>query len=587
MKTIFRTLLLSLTLTLTTAMLHADVNQLPTTIIGGKAFHYYEVQPKETIYSLCHKLDVTHDYLLQCNPSAADGLKSGTMLYFPATDKKHTVQKGETLYGIAHQYGISIDNLIEANPDAANGVKTDQVLTIPTASATQPQKAAQPKSKFEGYLVQKGETFYSIAHSHGITVAQLETANPDVATLKPGQVLNIPIPGTAAPTQEAEHKTPTPEAKATNPSIAPSAIVQTTPTSPVATSTQKRTEVAVLLPFMLDQARPDKQAMRYTEFYKGLLLAVDSLRSSGIPMTVRTFDTAGSMDRVNAILANPQLKNASVIIAPDNTAQLDAIAEWGRKHDILVYNPFVVKDDGYLTNPVMVNANIPSQMMLDRAADALAGRYAHYTPVFVWRNNGATDKADFVAAAKQELQTRGVEYKELKFDGKLLAANLKALDPDAKYIFIPASGKQAELNRILPGLQSWRDSREGADPMRIRVFGYPEWTTFRGETLSRMHDTGTVVYSRFFTDDDSWRTHKLERQFQHYYGNGMDEAVPRQGLLGFDTGMYLFKHLKNHANYQGVQNPIHVIHDGEGWRNDALWLISYRPGGVVETIDLQ
>ncbi len=46
----------------------------------------------------------------------------------------------------------------------------------------------------EGYIVKKKETFYSIANAHGITVEQLEAANPGITVLKEGQVLSIPAP---------------------------------------------------------------------------------------------------------------------------------------------------------------------------------------------------------------------------------------------------------------------------------------------------------------------------------------------------------------------------------------------------------
>ena len=42
-----------------------------------RLYHYYEVPAKETVYSLCYKLDITKDEMIRHNPSVADGLRSG------------------------------------------------------------------------------------------------------------------------------------------------------------------------------------------------------------------------------------------------------------------------------------------------------------------------------------------------------------------------------------------------------------------------------------------------------------------------------------------------------------------------------
>lgn len=175
---------------------------------------------------------------------------------------------------------------------------------------------------------------------------------------------------------------------------------------------------------------------------------------------------------------------------------------------------------------------------------------------------------------------------ELAVDGKLMPANLKALPADGNYTFIPLSGKQADLNKIMPGIIEWRD--EAITP-GVKLFGYPEWITFRGETLENMHKLNTTVYSRFYADEESSRTRELEDRFRRWYGKGMDAAVPRQGLLGFDTGMFLIESFADGVDkYDGVQNGYHFVTsspDG-GSYNDVLYFINFRPGGVTEKINL-
>ncbi|MDE6116862.1 MAG: hypothetical protein K2G33_05055, partial [Duncaniella sp.] len=97
------------------------------------------------------------------------------------------------------------------------------------------------------------------------------------------------------------------------------------------------------------------------------------------------------------------------------------------------------------------------------------------------------------------------------------------------------------------------------------------------------------VYSRFYTYDDNQRARSLENKYKKWYGNSMESAVPRQGLLGFDTGMFLIKYLKYPAaRYDGIQNGYSFISpDGvDGYFNDVLYLVNFRPGGLIEKINL-
>lgn len=637
LRKIFVTLLILTGVALTSVF--AAVKDLPVVEVNGAKYHYYVVQPQETLYSLLPRLGVTRDQLIAWNPTVADGLKAGMTLYFPVSDSgsnkgdnsatvqratadgateissgdvvRHKVAKGETIYGLAHTYGVSTDELIAENPFVADGLKVGQTLTITlkhrhddggNLSETLVPEPAHADSKPLAYIVKSKETFYSIARAHNLTVAELEEANPGITVLKEGQVLSIPTVAETAPVSSGNPSgTPSevsdaPSGKETaevsgasspsagdvqpidadKESISESSVV-TTPAK-----TGKSIDVAIVLPFMLAEETPSKSAQRYTEFYKGFLMAVDSLRNNGTPIHVRAYDTEGSMARLTEIIADSSLQSCSMIIAPDNAAQLSVLSDFGKAHGIKVLNNFKVRDDGYLTNPALMQGNIPSQEMLDKAVDAMAQRVRYTTPVFVNLEGGANDKTEFTDALKKKLDELGVKWQTITAPGKLEAAGLKSLPADGSYSFIPMTGRQAELNKILPAIIQWRD--EVVMPS-VKVIGYPEWVTFRGETLDNMHSLNTIVYSRFFTEDSNPRVRRIEEKFKNWYGSNMDSAIPRQGLLGFDTGMFVINYLKSSRGYyDGVQNGFSFkgSENGAGSFNQLLYLVNYRPGGVTE-----
>ncbi len=73
-----------LALTVVVATAGAAVRDLPIKVVNGHPYHYYEVAPKETVYSLCHKLGLTKEELVKYNPVVAAGLKAGSKSFFPA-----------------------------------------------------------------------------------------------------------------------------------------------------------------------------------------------------------------------------------------------------------------------------------------------------------------------------------------------------------------------------------------------------------------------------------------------------------------------------------------------------------------------
>ncbi len=579
--------------------LHAAVKDLPVKTVNGRLYHYYEVPAKETVYSLCYKLDISKDEMVRHNPSVADGLRAGMTLFFPVEESaetavqpsaapgrvvSHHVQKGETIFGIAHKYGVNTEAVIEQNPVLKNDLKAGQTIqiTVPgtvvepkVAESAPAQPAPVQPAGVKGYIVKKKETFYSIAVANGLSVAALEAANPGVTSLKEGQVLNIPV--REVPAETVADASAAPTAPTGDKSVAEAAADSVT-----VAAADKSVSLAVMLPFMLNEESPSKNACRYTEFYKGLLLAVDSLRNNGTPIHVTAYDTEGSVLKVREALTDSTFRRHNAIIAPDNSAQMAILAEYGKNNNVKVVNTFIVRDDSYLTNPDMVQANLPSQLMYRKAIDALMERFENATPVFLNIKGTTGDKVDFVGELRKSLDAKGKTYMEVEADGRLTVADLKPLPADGNYVFVPATGRQADLNKLMPGIIEWRDQ---AVTPTVQLFGYPEWTTFRGETLENMHNLNTTVYSRFYTDEESARTKDIDARYKQWYGTRMENAVPRLGLLGFDTGMFVIPYMLNGGDkYDGVQNGYYLVRSGEngGAYNDALYFVTFRPGNVTD-----
>jgi LysM repeat protein len=119
----------------------------------------------------------------------------------------YTVKTGDTIHSIARELEVSSASLMECNKISdPTKLAIGRILTIPgtastQASAAKPGQASKAKTKAKDYVVSKGDTFYSIARRHRMSLDQLKTLNPNVSShlISPGQVLTVSAPVATTP----------------------------------------------------------------------------------------------------------------------------------------------------------------------------------------------------------------------------------------------------------------------------------------------------------------------------------------------------------------------------------------------------
>ena len=109
---------------------------------------------------------------------------------------RHVVVAGDSVAAIAAKYGSTIKDILEANGLSADArLKIGQELIIPLEG---PSGGPGPTAAASGlmYIVQSGDTLFSIARRFGVTVAAIQQRNniPDPNDIKVGQQLIIPAP---------------------------------------------------------------------------------------------------------------------------------------------------------------------------------------------------------------------------------------------------------------------------------------------------------------------------------------------------------------------------------------------------------
>ncbi|MGX7666930.1 LysM peptidoglycan-binding domain-containing protein [Flavobacterium pedocola] len=191
----------------------------------------HKVESGESLYTIARKYDTTVEKLRDANPQLdSDNLQLGELLALPKGAKnqeeeqlsksekrkiaklqgklqKHTVASGESFYVIARKYNVSVEELKRANPQIVNNkLDVKDVVFIPgtedevkeqksNTENTDPVAGVKPNPANENALfheVLPKETKYGISKRYGISIAELERLNPQIANgLEVGQQLKL------------------------------------------------------------------------------------------------------------------------------------------------------------------------------------------------------------------------------------------------------------------------------------------------------------------------------------------------------------------------------------------------------------
>ncbi|MBQ9019674.1 MAG: LysM peptidoglycan-binding domain-containing protein [Bacilli bacterium] len=157
---------------------------------GSISNDYYTVVKGDTLYSISRRFNVSIDEIKRINNLDSNILTIGQKLFL--TDDIddnidnydiYEVVKGDSLYSIAKRFNINLNDLININNLDTLVLQIGQKLLVPKTDNNNNNNT---------YIVQKGDTLWSIAKKNNISVNELkELNNLSNNLLSIGQVIRI------------------------------------------------------------------------------------------------------------------------------------------------------------------------------------------------------------------------------------------------------------------------------------------------------------------------------------------------------------------------------------------------------------
>ena len=554
MKIFSKVCLLFLLATMVWCQAYAQENQ--TYII-------HTIQKGQSLYSISNMYGTTVDAIVKLNPGSDQVIVEGKQLKVPRPDSVtdqgtfHTIQPGETLYGLSQKYKVTVKSILDANPGLnEKNFRFGQVVNIPQGSATAEAQPSQPEAPKvqqgipgpvqsrckEMHKVARKETVYSIARQYGITEQELLDANTDIKDakkLKRGMLLCIPYP-------KAQESTAQPEK---------------TPTDAELFSQNKVTEqrisvikAAVVLP-LIPKEQGKAESARMLEYYQGFLMAVDSLKRTGVSIDLYTYDSGATVASINAVLAKPEMQQMNVIFGPLYTEQIKPMADFASKHHIRLVIPFTSRDNTVYRNPDIYQINTPQSYLYSEVYEHFARQFPRAHVIFLDATTGAEEKAEFIKGFREELTNKKLSFTSLS-ENATAEQMQAALQKDKSNVFVPTSGSNTVLIKTLPQLTAMVNDSLYKEKINaeVHLFGYPEWQTYTKDHLSAFFELDTYFYTSFYTNNLLAAPRSFNANFRRWYGKDMEDRYPKYGMLGFDTGFFFLKGLALYGS--GLENNL-------------------------------
>lgn len=414
------------------------------------------------------------------------------------------------------------------------------------------------------YKVKKKDTLYGISKKYNITVDDLIKANPLLTTsdykLEKGDKLLIPFPSK----------------KEVKKVITQSAVFK-----------DKTVRVGVLLPLHDN----DGDGHRMVEYYRGILMACDSMRIKGISTDIHAWNVAADAN-IESFLQNPDLAKCDIIFGPLYTPQVKPLGRFCKKNDINMVIPFSISGNDVNTNDKIIQIYQSPQALNEKAIKAFLERFHDSHPVFVDCNDTTSKKGMFTFELRKRLETRGIEYSitNLKSSESYFSKAFSRTKPN---VVVLNTGRSPELNVALAKLDGLVATN---DNLKISLFGYTEWFMYTRVYLNYFHKYETYIPATYYYNPLAKQTIQLESSYRQWFKTEMQGALPRFAIVGYDHACYFIEGIHRHGKsfvekgltdyYKPLQTPLKFerVSANGGMCNSSFMLVHYKNNYEIESI---
>jgi len=419
------------------------------------------------------------------------------------------------------------------------------------------------------HKVAKKETIYGISHLYGISEQELVEANPQIAEkgLKKKMELCIPY------------------SKAYRDSVRQEMEARLQAERRAQLKGLKTIRLAVILPFSLNQATPTAEDEKMVDFYRGVLLTVDSLKKEGVNLYIHTFDE--STANIRNVLREVEGQGADLIIGPGRPNNVNAVAAFAQMCHVPLVLPFTNSETIVSGRPYVFQCNTLQANHYPKIFKRFANYHKDDNVIVIDMEDRSGD-SDYITYFTNALRQNGINYKRVAF-ANIDEELVPIMSLSQNNALVPSSVWAGSFDMLCLKLN---DLNLTAD-YRLQLFGTPEWQTLTTKSQKNLLKYNATYFSTFFTNTLSTRTKRFCTLFEQSFGKAQYASYPRYAEMGHDISAFFLTALQRYGDkmteyvhehdYNSLQLPLHFVRkaDQSGFVNTATYIISYKSDGSV------
>lgn len=342
---------------------------------------------------------------------------------------------------------------------------------------------------------------------------------------------------------------------------------------------------------MLPLHNLDGDGKRMTEYYRGVLMACDELKNMGISTDIHAWNVPNGAD-IRPTLLSKGADKCNLIIGPLYSSQVTELSNFCKAYKIKMLIPFSITGNPAKNNKYIYQVYQSPEELNEKAVEAYLNRFPNSHPVIVDCNDSTTQKGVFTTALRKLLDKHNIQMNITNLESPD-ESFIKAFDKTKSNVVILNSGK----SRVLTAALNKLDKVKATNPsLVISLYGYTEWLMYAPYNMERFFKYDTYIPTTFYYNTSSVKTRELEREYQKWFGEKMQYALPRFAIIGYDQAMYFIKGIHQFgANFTGaasqssaytpLQTPLKFKQQGKGgYKNQNFQLIHYNSSHTIEAI---
>lgn len=345
--------------------------------------------------------------------------------------------------------------------------------------------------------------------------------------------------------------------------------------------------VGVMLPIH----NVDGDGRRMTEYYRGILMACDSLKSKGYSIDIHAWNVDVNAN-IGSFITDANAGRCNLIFGPLYTKQVHGLAEFCKARGIKLVVPFSIEGDDVARYQEIFQVYQSPEKLNEETINAFVKQFSGYHTVVIDCNDTTSRKGMFTMGLRNRLTSMNRQYSITNLNNSEEFFT-KAFSTKQPNVVVLNTGRAPELTVAIEKLKGLKTVRP---QIKIALFGYTEWLMYTRQHLDDFFAMDTYVPSTFYYNSLDKRTQQLERDYLRWFNREMMKALPRFALTGYDQAMFFIQGVAQQGKkfdgttslsyYQPIQTPFYFKQVGNGgMQNQYLQLIHYTPRQNIESVN--